>query len=95
VPAPSRLIRDESMTLTEIHSHAIPEPDSKACGTIFKRIQTPAAAQPRFLLRNGVFRPESLPPPKIREAGMLAMKIGYLATGLAFLFVGAITMGVF
>jgi len=26
---------------------------------------------------------------------MLAMKIGYLATGLAFLFVGAITMGVF
>jgi len=26
---------------------------------------------------------------------MLAMKIGYLATGMAFLFVGAITMGVF
>jgi hypothetical protein len=35
-----------------------------------------------------------LPLPKV-EAEMLAMKAGYLATGLAFLFVGAITMGVF
>jgi len=26
---------------------------------------------------------------------MLAMKIGYLATGLAFVFVGAVTMGLF
>ena len=39
--------------------------------------------------------PESHPPPKMREAGMLAMKIGYLATGLAFIFVGAVTMGLF
>ncbi|WP_293333210.1 hypothetical protein [Parvibaculum sp.] len=31
----------------------------------------------------------------MREAGMLAMKIGYLATGLAFVFVGAVTMGLF
>jgi hypothetical protein len=27
------------------------------------------------------------------EAEMLAMKVGYLATGMAFLFVGAVTMG--
>jgi len=29
------------------------------------------------------------------EAKMLIMKVGYLATGLAFLFVGAVTMGLF
>jgi len=27
------------------------------------------------------------------EAEMLTMKVGYLATGMAFLFVGAVTMG--
>jgi len=39
-------MRDESMTLTKIHSHAIREPDSKACGTIFERLQGHAAVQP-------------------------------------------------
>jgi hypothetical protein len=29
------------------------------------------------------------------EAEMLAMKVGYVATGLAFLFIGAVTMGFF
>jgi hypothetical protein len=40
------------------------------------------------------FGPRVLFPQRV-EAEMLAMKAGYLATGLAFLFVGAITMGLF
>lgn len=40
------------------------------------------------------FGPRVLFPPRV-EAEMLAMKAGYLATGLAFLFIGAVTMGLF
>lgn len=47
-----------------------------------------ACEQPEFYLKVSIY-------PRRVEAEMIATKVGYLATGLAFFFVGAVAMGLF